>query len=164
MSNEYDEYMNSAEWHRKSRFFQNVLQNRDCVFPLLPSQDAHHLTYQNLEHEAFLRDAVPLNKTFHLKFLHPFMRLWHKKCDIPFMRFWVNWLILRPSCAFWFVWLTAIALIAKIVGWKPVAITLGAIGAIAALLAIKPNKYALINWAIAYACFVGYSVINKVKK
>ncbi len=166
MSNEYYEYLNSAEWHRKSRFFQGVMQNRDCVFPFLKTQDAHHMTYRNLKHEVFLRDVVPLNKTFHLKILHPFMRLWHRKHDLPFLRFWVNWLLLRPSCAFWFVWLTAIALTAKIIGWKPVALTLGAISAIATLLALNPakSKYALMYWAIAYVCLVGYSVINKVKK
>ena len=156
--------MDSAEWHRKSRFFRNVLQNRDCVFPFLRSQDAHHMTYRNLKHEAFLRDAVPLNKTFHLKFLHPFMRLWHKKHDIPFIRFWVNWLILRPSCLFWFVFLTTIAIVTKMVGWKPVAIMLGAIGTISMIGTIKPIKYAFLHWAITYVCLVGYSVINKVYK
>ena len=161
MTDLYHEYLDSAEWHQKSKFFRSVMLNRDCVFPFLPSQDAHHMTYRNLTEEIFLRDAVPLNKTFHLNYLHPFMRLWHKKRDIPFLRFWVNWLILRPSCAFWFVWLTAIAIVTKTFGWKPVAIMLGIIGTISILLTLKPNRFAWMHWVLSYACLVGYSVINK---
>ena len=160
MSNELIKHMNSDAWRRRSRFFRNVMLNRDCVFPFLKSQDAHHMTYRNLKHEIFLRDVVPLNKKFHLGVLHPFMRLYHRKHDIRQLSFLVNWLVLRPSCLFWFLILTPLALLTKAFGWKLVSTTLLAIALLSATFAMSPSKSSAIACIITYIATVCFTVVH----
>jgi hypothetical protein len=57
--------MESTSW-RLRRFAAFALTwGRDAVCPLLPAQDAAHLTYRHLGSELPIRDIVPLNRAIH---------------------------------------------------------------------------------------------------
>lgn len=64
-SNEYFSYINSPEWKGKSRFFRSLTNNRCSIFPWLKATDAHHLTYDNLRDEYYIKDCIPVSRFVH---------------------------------------------------------------------------------------------------
>ena len=154
--NKYHTYITSPEWRRKTAIFRHLMRDRCAVLPLLKSNDAHHMTYANLEHEIFLRDCVPLSKVVHLSIVHPVSRLFVYKHDIHFIRFFVNWLFLRPICLFWFLSFLAIGFLSKLIGQK---ITL----TILELLVLVFGYLALLHpiYWVAVFVFVNFFVVFK---
>ena len=148
--NQYLKYINSDTWRNKSKAFRNVMLNRCSVMPFLRSSDGHHMTYANLEHEIFLRDVVPLSKAVHGT-VHNISIAFFLKHDNHFIRFFINWLLLRPSCLFWFVTLTVLNLASKFVGRKNIAIVSMASAFTFGYMAIVTTKYQLIY---GFLCFV----------
>lgn len=68
-SPEYYEYINSKKWKNRSRLYQFITGGRCSIFPWLPANCSHHLTYNNLYSEVYLRDCIPLSNTVH-KWIH----------------------------------------------------------------------------------------------
>lgn len=66
-SNAYQRHvsMESTSWRLRRLATFALTWGRDAVFPLLPAQDAAHLSYRHLEHEIPVRDIVPLNRATH---------------------------------------------------------------------------------------------------
>lgn len=163
MSNRYLAYLGSDKWRQKSKLFRNVMLNRCCVLPFLRSNDAHHMTYANLEHEIFLRDVVPLSNLIHDGIVHPIARLIFLKHDNHFIRFFINWLLLRPSCLFWFVTLTLLNLLSKIIGRKTIAIASIILAFAFGYIASVNPKYQLTYGAICFVFTNIYFVFEKKK-
>lgn len=159
--NRYIEYINSDKWKQKSRVFRGVMLNRCSVFPFLISNDAHHMTYRNLEHEIFLRDVVPLSKGVH-SLVHKVARLGFLKHDNHFIRFILNWVLLRPSCLFWLVSLTLLNIASKIIGRKTVAIASLAFALIFGYVASV--KYQLFYGLLCFAFTNFYFVFENKKQ
>lgn len=155
--NDYYTYINSPEWHRKSKAFQRVMFNRCAVFPFLKSHDAHHMTYRNLKHEIFLRDCVPLSKFVHRDIVHPVSRLFHRKHDIRWIRFLFNWLLLRPMCVLWFCVLGMACLFMQAVGRKITLIVLELLVLVFGYLALRHPVY----WFACYVFGVCFLVFKK---
>jgi len=163
MSNRYLTYLGSDRWRQKSKSFRNVMLNRCCVLPFLKSNDAHHMTYKNLEHEIFLRDVVPLSKGVH-NFVHGAARLIFLKHDNHFIRFFINWLLLRPSCLFWFVTLTLLnllSLLSKVIGRKTIAIASIILAFLFGYMASVSIKYQPIYGALCFVFTNIYFVFEK---
>lgn len=154
--NRYYTYIHSPEWRRKATVFRHLMRDRCAVLPLLKSNDAHHMTYANLEREIFLRDCVPLSKFIHLGIVHPISRLFLYKHDIHFVRFFVNWLFLRPICLFWFLSFLAIGFLSKLIGQKTTLICLEVLILLAGYLALSRPIY----W-VAVFVFVNLFVVFK---
>ncbi len=66
-SNKYEKHVQQKSWRwRLARWMTfTPLLGRDCLIPLLPATDCHHLHYRNLGHELPIRDLVPLNRFTH---------------------------------------------------------------------------------------------------
>ena len=64
-SPEYYEYINSKKWKGRSRFYQFITAGRCSIFPWLPANCSHHLTYDNLYKEVYWRDCIPLSNAVH---------------------------------------------------------------------------------------------------
>jgi len=158
--NKYIKYINSEEWHNKSKWFRNIMLNRCAVLPFLKSSDAHHMTYTNLEHEIFLRDVVPLSRCVHST-VHNICRVLFLKHDNHFIRFFVNWLLLRPSCLFWFAVLTLLNLLSKIIGRENLSITLLILTIIAGYLTVGNARYQVICGILTCIFAVTYIVFQK---
>lgn len=95
MANEYLAYIMSSEWRKKSLNVQRMTQNHCILFPWLPSNHAHHLTYRNMKREMPVRDIIPLSKKAHSLVHIPL--LWKSP-----LRPWINFL-LRLLMIFWIV-------------------------------------------------------------
>ena len=73
----YRNYINSPEWHQKSRWVRSLTGHRCILFPWLGARETHHLTYNfflgfgwnswGFEQPGW--HLVPLSKTAH-KFVH----------------------------------------------------------------------------------------------
>jgi len=64
-SPQYSFYIRSPQWREKASNFRTMTGGRCVLLPWLSANDAHHLTYKNLESEKYLRDCVPLSRTAH---------------------------------------------------------------------------------------------------
>ncbi len=161
MSNRYLAYLGSDKWRQKSKAFRNVMLNRCCVLPFLKSNDAHHMTYANLEHEIFLRDVVPLSNFIHDGIVHPIARLIFLKHDNHTIRFFINWLLLRPSCLFWFAVLTLLNLLSKFIGRKNIAIASLMFAFTFGYIASVSLRYQLVYGALCFVFVNVYFVFEK---
>lgn len=150
----YHAYLASPEWHRKASKIQRIMFKRCAVLPFLKSSDTHHMTYRNLEHEMFLRDCVPLSKFIHRDIVHPVSRLFHRKHDIKWIRFCFNWLLLRPSCLFWFIWLGLTLLFIQILGRKIPLTVIEFLVLVFGYLAIANPIYWLACYVLGVSFFV----------
>ncbi len=64
-SNQYRTYLTSLEWRARRRRILKAWRNRCALFPWMPADHCHHLTYRNLRHEFFWIDCLPLSKFAH---------------------------------------------------------------------------------------------------
>ncbi len=64
-SNQYREYITSPRWYAKRRRILKIWRNRCALFPWMPAEHCHHLTYQNLERESAWVDCLPVSKFAH---------------------------------------------------------------------------------------------------
>jgi hypothetical protein len=64
-SNKYNSYIRSSNWYGKSAQFKAATGGRCALFPWLTANVSHHLTYDNLESERYIRDCIPLSNFAH---------------------------------------------------------------------------------------------------
>lgn len=64
-SPEYKRYICSPEWRNRTANYHLKTGGRCVLLPWKAARDTHHLTYRNLEGEAYIRDCVPLSRTAH---------------------------------------------------------------------------------------------------
>ena len=141
----YRNYLNSPTWKNKSRWVRSLTRpwwlpknarGRCCLFPFLPAQQTHHLTYYLILNigwnwfgfEVACVHLVPLSKFAHDLVGHPF--LWKQP-----VRFFANtylrlsflllWTICKPlwSIPFWFgvYWIWQNWLSEKVLLWTDLA-------------------------------------------
>jgi len=92
-SPEYSFYIRSPQWREKSSNFRTMTGGRCVLLPWLSADDAHHLTYKNLENEKYLRDCVPLSRIAHNWVHKGFIGKWlwsDIKTRRPFMNFGIR--------------------------------------------------------------------------
>lgn len=75
-SNEYSAYIVSPEWRKKSNKFIAKTGRRCVILPWKIATHSHHLTYQNLQREWYIRDCIPLSKTAHNWVHNGFLGKW----------------------------------------------------------------------------------------
>lgn len=68
-SNEYLNYIKSAEWSIKSKACKASTGQRCTLLWWKKANDSHHLTYKNLKNEKNGRDIIPLSREAH-NFVH----------------------------------------------------------------------------------------------
>lgn len=61
----YQDYLNSPEWKKKTKLARESTHYRCTLFPFLKADLTHHLTYDNVEYEWIWRDIVPLSSYAH---------------------------------------------------------------------------------------------------
>ena len=111
-SPEYQAYIVSKEWRRKSKRHQAWTRNHCVLFPWCKSRHCHHLHYKNFKNELPVRDTVPLCKTAH-DIVHGQIFGWYPFWKKSPLRFWMS-LYLRlafiVSVIFWWTlgWLLRI--------------------------------------------------------
>lgn len=64
-SEKYNTYIRSNVWYAKSARFKAAAGGRCVMFPWMAAQVSHHLTYDNLHDEKFIRDCIPLSRFAH---------------------------------------------------------------------------------------------------
>jgi hypothetical protein len=88
-SKKHDDWKASPEWREMSRKFRNMSGNRCGVLPWLRANCSHHLTYDNLCEEKYIRDCIPLsNAVHHWIHFNPIAAYWWK--DVRGRRRWMN--------------------------------------------------------------------------
>lgn len=66
---DYRAYIHSPRWRAKASSAAKLWRGRCALMPWLPSQDYHHLSYENLGIERPWFDCLPLSRSAH-KLVH----------------------------------------------------------------------------------------------
>ena len=68
-SERYNTYIKSPLWYSRSASYKALTCGRCSILPILKANVSHHLTYNNLESEKYIRDCIPLSHFVH-EFIH----------------------------------------------------------------------------------------------